>query len=224
MLANDGEYRGVRVLKPETLDRMRQTRRRRKSAARGSSFRPGPDGQPMGFGLGFSLVIDDTKQRPGNGTFSWNGIAGTEFWVDPKNDVVHGLHDPGPRAARRIPAQEPQLDIRFHREKVIGRQTQTERAALRSRPFSFVSPPARTTWPPTFEPMLGQAQGDDCAFFRPVVLTRIVTLGLHLLIAVKPPAERSRKVGVVNARTPRCRLSPVISTLNVSAAPGLGRS
>ena len=38
-------------------------------------------GRSMGFGLGFSLVTDDTKQRPGNGTFSWNGIAGTEFWV-----------------------------------------------------------------------------------------------------------------------------------------------
>ena len=38
-------------------------------------------------GIGMSLVIDDTKQRPGNGTFSWNGIAGTEWWYDPKNDV-----------------------------------------------------------------------------------------------------------------------------------------
>jgi CubicO group peptidase (beta-lactamase class C family) len=47
-------------------------------------FFPGPG---MGFGLGFSLVLDDTRQRPGNGTFSWNGIAGTEFWVDPKNDL-----------------------------------------------------------------------------------------------------------------------------------------
>ena len=41
----------------------------------------------MGFGLGMSLVIDDTKQRPGNGTFSWNGVAGTEWWYDPKNDL-----------------------------------------------------------------------------------------------------------------------------------------
>jgi CubicO group peptidase (beta-lactamase class C family) len=44
-------------------------------------------GAGMGFGLGFSLVTDDKLQRPGNGTFSWWGIAGTEFWVDPKNDV-----------------------------------------------------------------------------------------------------------------------------------------
>jgi CubicO group peptidase (beta-lactamase class C family) len=83
MLANDGEYRGVRILKPETLMRMRQDETTADIRKAGLFF-PGPG---MGFGLGFSLVLDDTVQRPGNGTFSWNGIAGTEFWVDPKNDV-----------------------------------------------------------------------------------------------------------------------------------------
>ena len=83
MLAGDGEYKGVRILKKETLLRMRQDETT--PAIRGAGlFFPGPG---MGFGLGFSLVTDDTKQRPGNGTFSWWGIAGTEFWVDPKNDV-----------------------------------------------------------------------------------------------------------------------------------------
>jgi CubicO group peptidase (beta-lactamase class C family) len=47
-------------------------------------FFPGPG---MGFGLGFSLVKASPPQRPGVGTFSWWGIAGTEFWVDPTNDV-----------------------------------------------------------------------------------------------------------------------------------------
>ena len=28
-----------------------------------------------------------TATTTGNGTFSWNGIAGTEWWYDPKNDV-----------------------------------------------------------------------------------------------------------------------------------------
>jgi CubicO group peptidase (beta-lactamase class C family) len=83
MLANDGEYRGVRILKPETLARMRQDETTPEVRGRGLFF----PGRGMGFGLGFSLVLDDTIQRPGNGTFSWNGIAGTEFWVDPKTDV-----------------------------------------------------------------------------------------------------------------------------------------
>lgn len=83
MLAGDGEYKGVRVLKKETLARMRQDETTPEIRKAGLFF-PGPG---MGFGLGFSLVEDDTLQRPGAGTFSWWGIAGTEFWVDPKNDV-----------------------------------------------------------------------------------------------------------------------------------------
>ncbi|TAJ69132.1 MAG: class A beta-lactamase-related serine hydrolase [Phenylobacterium sp.] len=83
MLAGDGEYKGVRILKKETLARMRQDETTPEIRKAGLFF-PGPG---MGFGLGFSLVNDDTLQRPGNGTFSWWGIAGTEFWVDPKNDV-----------------------------------------------------------------------------------------------------------------------------------------
>ncbi len=83
MLAGDGQYKGVRILKKETLMRMRQDETT-PEIRRAGLFFPGPG---MGFGLGFSLVIDDKLQRPGNGTFSWWGIAGTEFWVDPKNDV-----------------------------------------------------------------------------------------------------------------------------------------
>ncbi|MBU1375573.1 MAG: beta-lactamase family protein [Alphaproteobacteria bacterium] len=83
MLAGDGEYKGVRVLKTETLLRMRQDETTPEIRKAGMFF----PGAGMGFGLGFSLVTDDKLQRPGNGTFSWWGIAGTEFWVDPKNDV-----------------------------------------------------------------------------------------------------------------------------------------
>jgi len=83
MLEGNGAYKGVRILKPETLAKMREDQTTPAIRQAGLFF-PGPG---MGFGLGFSLVIDDTKQRPGNGTYSWWGIAGTEFWVDPKNDV-----------------------------------------------------------------------------------------------------------------------------------------
>lgn len=83
MLAGEGQYKGVRILKPETLARMRQDETT-PEIRRAGMFFPGPG---MGFGLGFSLVNDDKLQRPGAGTFSWWGIAGTEFWVDPKNEV-----------------------------------------------------------------------------------------------------------------------------------------
>ncbi|MEZ6029589.1 MAG: serine hydrolase domain-containing protein [Hyphomonadaceae bacterium] len=89
MLRNGGEYRGVRIIKKETLERMRQPETNDAIRKAGLFFPAmGPAAGSMEFGLGFSLVTDDTKQRPGNGTFSWNGIAGTEFWVDPKNDLV----------------------------------------------------------------------------------------------------------------------------------------
>ncbi len=83
MLANHGTYKGVQILKPEMLDVMLIDQTSPDIRSKGLFF-PGPG---MGFGLGMSLVIDDTKQRPGNGTFSWNGIAGTEWWYDPKNDL-----------------------------------------------------------------------------------------------------------------------------------------
>lgn len=83
MLAGEGTYKGVRILKPETLARMRQDETTPEIRRAGAFF----PGQGMGFGLGFSLVTDDKLQRPGNGTFSWWGIAGTEFWVDPKNET-----------------------------------------------------------------------------------------------------------------------------------------
>jgi len=84
MLAGNGTYKGVQVLKPATLMRMQQDETTPEIRKAGVFF----PGQGMGFGLGFSLVQDATLQRPGVGTFSWWGIAGTEFWVDPKNDVV----------------------------------------------------------------------------------------------------------------------------------------
>jgi len=83
MLAGDGQYKGVRILKKESLARMRQDETTPEIRKAGLFF----PGAGMGFGLGFSLVLDDKIQRPGTGTFSWWGIAGTEFWVDPKNDV-----------------------------------------------------------------------------------------------------------------------------------------
>jgi CubicO group peptidase (beta-lactamase class C family) len=83
MLEGGGQYKGVRILKTETLARMRQDETTPEIRKAGLFF----PGAGMGFGLGFSLVLDDKLQRPGTGTFSWWGIAGTEFWVDPKNDV-----------------------------------------------------------------------------------------------------------------------------------------
>lgn len=43
----------------------------------------------IGFGLGFSVVVDQAKTRSAcpNGTFGWGGMASTVFWVDPVSEI-----------------------------------------------------------------------------------------------------------------------------------------
>ena len=48
----------------------------------------------LGFGLGFSIVIDSAKSKSltSEGTFAWGGMASTEFWVDPAEDLTVGFY------------------------------------------------------------------------------------------------------------------------------------
>ncbi|MEZ5939535.1 MAG: serine hydrolase domain-containing protein [Hyphomonadaceae bacterium] len=79
MLANGGELDGARILKPETVELMMQNHL--------------PDGMTAfggGWGLGGAIATNPPSKRnpQQQGTFSWFGIDGTWFWVDPANDVV----------------------------------------------------------------------------------------------------------------------------------------
>ena len=44
----------------------------------------------LGFGYDFAILEDPLKlgSTAGKGTFLWDGIAGTWFWIDPSNDVI----------------------------------------------------------------------------------------------------------------------------------------
>lgn len=92
MLRRGGELDGVRLLGTRTLDYMRQ-----------NHLPGGGDltecGRPLfaetafdgvGFGLGFSVVIDPvaTKTLCSAGEFAWGGAASTAFWVDPVEDLT----------------------------------------------------------------------------------------------------------------------------------------
>ena len=78
MLLNGGELDGVRILKQETVERMRY---------------PHHEGW---FGLGFAIVPDkestagkapsDTPES--TGSYSWGGAAGTIFWIDPEKELI----------------------------------------------------------------------------------------------------------------------------------------
>jgi len=87
MLARGGELDGVRLLGPRTLRLM--TSNQLPGGADLEEF-----GRPLfaettfdgvGFGLGFSVVMDPVAARytSSPGEFGWGGAASTAFWVDP---------------------------------------------------------------------------------------------------------------------------------------------
>jgi len=92
MLLGRGELDGARLLGSRTVDYM--TRNHLPGNADLEIF-----GRPLfaetsfdgvGFGLGFSVVIDPdaNKVLRSAGEYGWGGAASTAFWVDPKEDIV----------------------------------------------------------------------------------------------------------------------------------------
>lgn len=83
MLWNEGEFAGARILKRETVDRMR-----RFEIESGVLEAGGIEG--LGFGLGVSVVADSerTRMTTRNGDFWWSGAYGTHFWVSPSTGIV----------------------------------------------------------------------------------------------------------------------------------------
>jgi CubicO group peptidase (beta-lactamase class C family) len=91
MLANRGELNGVRILAPSSVALMTSNHVPDAVQAAGK-FGIGAYRQQPGFGFGFDVAIYEDPTRMGSsvgeGTFLWDGIAGTWFWVDPANDIV----------------------------------------------------------------------------------------------------------------------------------------
>ena len=87
MMLNGGELDGIRILSPTTIDLM--TRDQLTQSARlGYDPRPGTTGD-VSFGLGFGLAVKAPRVRSGSkGSYRWAGVAGTDFWIDPKEDLT----------------------------------------------------------------------------------------------------------------------------------------
>jgi CubicO group peptidase (beta-lactamase class C family) len=86
MLLNGGTLDGRRYLKPETVALMTSDHIGPETKiARDYFYFPGAD---SGFGLGFAVR---TSQRPDTslplGEYRWDGVAGTFFFIDPKDDM-----------------------------------------------------------------------------------------------------------------------------------------
>ncbi len=98
MLLNGGTLGGKRYLGPRTVAFMT-------SDHLGDGIVPGPlylPGPGYGFGLGFA-VRRSAGVAPDEGSvgdYTWNGVGGTHFWVDPKEDmfVLFLIQSPKQRA------------------------------------------------------------------------------------------------------------------------------
>lgn len=96
MLANGGNLNGVQILSPKTIEHMHKNH----LGTADSSGLWGMDG----FGLGVGIV-ESTAGKSGelgaDGAYGWGGAAGTNFWVDPVDNVV------GVFMVQSVPHQTP---------------------------------------------------------------------------------------------------------------------
>ncbi|HTQ55000.1 MAG TPA: serine hydrolase domain-containing protein [Bryobacteraceae bacterium] len=105
MLLNGGELGGVRILAPKTVALMTSdqlppgTERHTSVAMMLGAFGPTPE-MGTSFGLGFAVRVDPGRNpMPGSvGEFSWAGITGTYFWVDPQEKMVTVMMLQAPQA------------------------------------------------------------------------------------------------------------------------------
>jgi CubicO group peptidase (beta-lactamase class C family) len=81
MLLNNGKFNGQQILKPETVELMTTVNRLPEVNAGGKGFK---------FGLGFELYNHLKKPVPAvsNTAFAWGGLFGTDYIIDPQNDLI----------------------------------------------------------------------------------------------------------------------------------------
>jgi CubicO group peptidase (beta-lactamase class C family) len=81
MLLNEGSLDGAQILRPETARLMMSNHIGEMQGVFGGG----------GFGYGGQVVTDPPTERAPQpiGSFSWFGIDGTWFWVDPSNDLAY---------------------------------------------------------------------------------------------------------------------------------------
>ncbi|MGC0394750.1 MULTISPECIES: serine hydrolase domain-containing protein [Bradyrhizobium] len=93
MLRNGGTLDGNRVIGRKTLELMAADHLGPGVAINGTLLSPG-----HGFGLGFAVrKVAGIAPFPGSvGQYFWSGIAGTFFWIDPKEDLFAVFMSQGP--------------------------------------------------------------------------------------------------------------------------------
>ena len=85
MLLNGGSYGGKRYLKPETVALMTSDDIGTETGVAHDQFYF--PGEASGFGLGFAVRTGPTVNDWPVGEYRWDGVGGTFFFVDPKDDM-----------------------------------------------------------------------------------------------------------------------------------------
>ncbi|QQS15248.1 MAG: beta-lactamase family protein [Rhodospirillales bacterium] len=89
-MLNKGELDGVRLLGRKTVELMTSNHLRGDMADMGQPRFSESSYEGIGFGLGFSVMLDPAKAQilgtPGE--YAWGGAASTAFWVDPREDMA----------------------------------------------------------------------------------------------------------------------------------------
>ena len=89
-MLNKGELDGVRLLGRKTVELMTSNHLRGDMADMGQSRFAESTYVGIGFGLGFSVMLDPARAQiiGSAGEFSWGGMASTNFWCDPAEDLA----------------------------------------------------------------------------------------------------------------------------------------
>jgi CubicO group peptidase (beta-lactamase class C family) len=89
-MLNKGELHGVRLLGRKTVELMTSNHLPGDLAAMGQARFSESSYAGIGFGLGFSVMLDPAKAQilgtPGE--VAWGGAASTAFWIDPAEDMA----------------------------------------------------------------------------------------------------------------------------------------
>jgi len=90
MMLRKGELDGVRLLGRKTVELMSSNHLGGDMAAMGQARFSESSYVGIGFGLGFSVMLDPAKAQilgtPGE--YAWGGAASTAFWIDPGEDMA----------------------------------------------------------------------------------------------------------------------------------------
>jgi CubicO group peptidase (beta-lactamase class C family) len=104
MLLNGGELDGRRYLSAKAVAEMTSDHVGPQSGiARDYYYFPGA---ASGFGFGFAVRTKLLDSEPGPvGEYRWDGVAGTFFWIDPKDDMFVVFMAQAPSQRGRIQSE-----------------------------------------------------------------------------------------------------------------------